>query len=143
MISYTDSLEGITPEKLNGFFRGWNRGPDAETHLRILQNSDAVVIAIDERTGNVIGFVTAITDRVLTAHIPYVEVVPNYRGRGIGRELTRRMMEKLKDYYLVGLVCGLGLQGFYSSFGMTPASAMILRSPYASQETKPVQDPPK
>jgi ribosomal protein S18 acetylase RimI-like enzyme len=136
MIVYTDSLEGIAPENLRGFFRGWSHQPEPETHLRILQNSDAVVVAIDDRTGNVIGFITAITDKVLTAHIPYVEVVPNYRGQGVGRELTRRMMEKLKDYYLVGLVCGLGLQGFYSSFGMTPASAMILRNLEATQDTK-------
>jgi ribosomal protein S18 acetylase RimI-like enzyme len=136
MISYTDSLEGVTAEMLRGFFHGWNHRPDSETHLRMLQNSDKVVLAIDDRTGNVIGFITAITDKVLTAHIPYVEVIPNYRGQGIGRELTQRMVDKLKDYYLVGLVCGLGLQGFYSSFGMTPAGAMILRNPNANRETK-------
>lgn len=137
MISYTDSLEGVSPEKLVGFFRGWNRGPEPEAHFRILQNSDAVVLAIDERNGNVVGFITAITDHVLTAHIPYVEVLPAYRGQGIGRELTRRMMEKLKDFHLVELICGLGLQGFYSSFGMTPACAMILRNADASKDTKP------
>lgn len=136
-VTYTDSLEGVTAERLQGFFRGWNRGPDPEAHLRILQNSDYVVLAVDEDTGRVIGFITAITDHVLTAHIPYVEVIPNYRGQGIGRELTRRMMEKLQDYHMVGLVCGPGLQEFYSSFGMTPATGMIRQNPHASKDTKP------
>ncbi|MDX9971353.1 MAG: GNAT family N-acetyltransferase [FCB group bacterium] len=136
MILYTESLEGVTAERLRGFFHGWSTRPDAETHLRMLQNSDAVILAIDDRHGNVIGFVSAITDKVLTAHIPYVEVLPQYRNQGIGRELTTRMMKKLRDFYLVGLVCGMGLQDFYSSFGMTPANAMILRNTNASKETK-------
>jgi len=135
-VTYTDSLEGVTAERLQGFFRGWNRGPDPEAHLRILQNSDYVVLAIDDQTGKVIGFVTAVTDRVLTAFIPYVEVLPRYRSQGVGRELTRRMLEKLRDFYLVQLVCGFGLEEFYGSFGMRPINGMMLRNPGAGREVK-------
>lgn len=136
MIVYTDSMEGITPERLGGFFRGWPNAPTLEAQLEILQNSGRRVLAIDDATGVVVGFITAITDHVLTAHIPYVEVVPQYRNRGIGRELTRRMLEELKDFYVVTLVCGMGLQQFYGSFGMTPANAMLLRNTYASKARK-------
>lgn len=136
MIVYTDSLEGITPERLGGFFHGWAEAPSPHEHLKILQNSDYVVLAIDDRTGKVIGFVTAVTDRVLTAFIPYLEVLPRYRSQGVGRELTRRMLEKLRDFYLVQLVCGFGLEEFYGSFGMSPINGMMLRNPGAVREVK-------
>lgn len=136
MIVYTDSLEGITTEKLKGFFHGWASAPKPEAHLELLRRSDYIVLAIDDKTGNVVGFVNAISDHVMTAHIPYVEVILPFRNRGIGRELTRRMLEKLQDYYIVSLVSGLGLQQFYGSFGMTPANAMMLLRPYASKNVK-------
>ena len=58
------------------------------------------------------------------------------RGKGIGRELTRLMMEELKDFYIVSLVSGLGLQQFYGSFDMTPGNAMMLLKPNAGQGVK-------
>jgi ribosomal protein S18 acetylase RimI-like enzyme len=136
MIVYTDSVEGVTPDKLKGFFHGWMNPPSPEAHLNLLRHSEHVVLAVDDASGRVVGFITAITDHVLTAYIPYVEVVLQYRNRGIGRELTRRMLDRLQGYYLVSLVAGTGLQAFYGSFGMTPANAMMLIRPYAGKELK-------
>ena len=76
MITYTDSLEHITADKVSGFFVGWPNPPSPETHLKLLQNSSKLVLAIDETTGNVAGFITAISDGVLSAYIPLLEVLP-------------------------------------------------------------------
>lgn len=85
MIRYTDSLEGIAPAQLSGgFFEGWPNPPSPETHLKILKNSDYTMLAIDEETGQVVGFITAISDGTLSAYIPLLEVLPAYRRRGIG-----------------------------------------------------------
>lgn len=127
MILYRDSTAGITAEQLQGFFEGWPNPPSAETHLRLLMNSDKVVLAVDEDGGQVVGFITAITDGVLSAFIPFLEVLPAYRGRGIGRELVRRMLEKLGGLYAVDLLCDPDLQPFYERFGMRRASGMSLR----------------
>jgi ribosomal protein S18 acetylase RimI-like enzyme len=127
MIVYTDSVEGIAAENLQDFFVGWPNPPSPETHLRLLGNSDHVVLAVDDVTGNVVGFITAITDDVLSAYIPLLEVLPDYQRRGIGRELVRRMLEKLVPLYAVDLLCEKELQPFYARFGMQPASGMMLR----------------
>jgi len=84
MIRYVYTSEGITPEQLQEFFEGWPDPPSPETHLRLLTNSDEVVLAVDDDSGAVVGFITAISDRVLSAYIPFLEVLPEYRGRGIG-----------------------------------------------------------
>ncbi len=127
MIRYTSFLDGVTPEQLRGFFAGWANPPSPETHLRLLQNSDEMVLALDEDTGRVVGFVTAVTDHVLAAYIPLLEVLPEYQGRGIGSELMRRMLARLEDYYMVDLLCDAHLQPFYARFGMRPVPGMALR----------------
>ena len=127
MISFTDSVEGITPDQLDGFFVGWINPPSTETHLKLLVNSDHLVLAIDDETGSVVGFVTAISDGVLAASIPLLEVLPAYQGQGIGTELMRRTLEKLSGLYAIDLMCDPELQPFYSRLGMIPSSGMIIR----------------
>ena len=127
MVLYRSTLKSITPKQLHGFFEGWPNPPSPETHLRILEGSNEVVLAVDEETGDVVGFVTAISDGVLSAYIPLLEVRTTYRGRGIGTELVRRMLDRLRDLYMIDLLCDPDLQPFYASLGMRPASGMMLR----------------
>jgi ribosomal protein S18 acetylase RimI-like enzyme len=126
-IRYIESLDGIRPELLGGFFVGWPSPPTPETHLEILHGSSHVVLAIDEGSGSVVGFVTAVSDGLLSGYIPLLEVLPSHRGRGIGGELMRRMMERLADLYMVDLVCDSDLEAFYERLGMRPAHAMVVR----------------
>ena len=132
VVEYTDSLDGIGPDGLRGgFFEGWSNAPSPETHLRLLENSDAFVLAVGE-PGAVVGFVTAITDGILCAHVPLLEVLPAYRGRGIGRELVRRVLSEFDDLYMLDLLCDPELQPFYASLGMSPATGMMVRG-YTNQ----------
>jgi len=127
MIRYEESTEGVREEQLTGFFEGWPNPPSAATHMRILEGSDVVVLAVDDAESRVVGFVTAVTDGVLSAYIPLLEVLPEYRRRGIGSGLANRMMEKLKRLYMVDLICDPHMEDFYSRFGMKPAHAMAVR----------------
>ncbi len=127
MIVYTESLDGITPEQLHGFFVGWPDRPTPERHLDLLRSSAEIVLAVDTDAARVVGFITAISDGVLAAFIPLLEVLPAYQGQGIGSELVRRMFEKLVHLYAVDLICDASLQPFYARFGMQPYTGMIRR----------------
>lgn len=127
MIEYTDSVENITSRMLEGFFEGWKKPHAPEEHLEILKNSDHIVLAIDSDKRKVVGFITALTDRVQSAFIPLLEVLPRYRKRGIGSALVSRMLEKLKGIPAIDLMCDHALQRFYSKFGMVPSVGMIVR----------------
>lgn len=127
-IRYTDSAEGIAPENIKGFFHGWPKHPTPDKHLQLLQQSGEVMLAVDEDSGNVVGFVTAVTDGVLAAYIPLLEVLPSYRRRGIAKELVKRMLERLDDYYMIDLFCDLELQLFYTAMGMGPGTGMTIRN---------------
>jgi len=128
VVTYIDSPKDITADQLRGFFVGWPNPPSCAAHLSLLKNSTYVVLAVDEAAQNVVGFVTAIADGVLIAYIPLLEVLPAYRGQGIGTELMRRMLNLLRDYYAVDLVCDPEMQPFYTRLGMKPHRAMIVRN---------------
>ena len=115
MIHFLDKPDSITPEQLKGFFAGWPNPLAPETHLRILQGSDAVVLAFDDATRQVVGFVTTISDGVLAAYIPLLEVLPAYQGQGNGTQLVERMRTKLAHLYTVDLLCDAALQPFCST----------------------------
>lgn len=124
---YLTSTDTITVDQLHGFFVGWPNPPSPETHLAILLRSDAVVLAVDEETEHVVGFINALSDGVLNAFIPLLEVLPEHQGRGIGSELVRRMLAQLSDLYAIDLLCDADVQPFYAYLGMQPAQGMMLR----------------
>jgi len=128
MIAYTDTTRDITADKLQGFMQDWLHPPSPQALLAILNGSNHVVLAVESETGRVIGYITAISDGVSCAYIPHLEVLEAYRGEGIGSELMRRMLEKLKPLYMVDLMCDAELQPFYARFGLRPAGGMIIRN---------------
>ncbi|RSK26315.1 GNAT family N-acetyltransferase [Bacillus sp. HMF5848] len=132
---YKTSSEDLTPYMLEGFFVGWPDPPSSETHLHLLKNSWKVIVAIDETNGKVVGFISAISDGVLTAYIPLLEVLPTYKNKGIGTELVRRMLAELSDIYMIDLCCDDDLIGFYKNFGMHKSNGMIVRN-YEMQSGK-------
>jgi ribosomal protein S18 acetylase RimI-like enzyme len=123
------------PTQLQGFFETWPYPPAPETHLRILNRSDYVFVAVDEETGQVVGFITAISDGVLSAYIPLLEVLKPFQNQGIGTKLMLRMLDQLNGLYMIDLLCDFELEHFYQRFNMKPAFGMRIRN-YENQSGK-------
>lgn len=133
-LRYQNHLDGIGAAQLTGFFEGWPNPPSAETLHRILSRASALALAALPN-GQVIGFVYAISDGVLSAYIPLLEVHSEWRGQGIASELVRRLIAELGDLYMIDTACDDDLVPFYERFGMGRGNAMILRN-YAMQDGK-------
>jgi ribosomal protein S18 acetylase RimI-like enzyme len=128
-IRYTDSVADITTDQLrDGFFEGWPNPPQPDAHLRILHGSYAVVLAIDESSSHVVGFITAISDGVSSAYIPHLEVLRAYRGEGVGSELVKRMLARLNHLYMIDLICDDDVKPFYARLGLRPVGGMVIRN---------------
>jgi ribosomal protein S18 acetylase RimI-like enzyme len=137
LIIYREDLRGVTPERLTGFWSSWPSPPPPELHQRILEGSEAILLAVDtDDDDRVVGFITAIGDGLFASCIPLLEVLPAYRGRGIGTELVRRMLARLGDRYMVDLVCDEEVMPFYEQAGMTRYGAMIQRRPSAIERLR-------
>lgn len=131
MLTYCEDAEEITDDALVGFFEGWPTHPDSATQLRILRGSDVVVLALDG--AQVVGFVTAITDGVLSAYIPLLEVLPAYRRHGVAHELMQRLLARLDGLYMIDTCCDDDLVAFYEQFGMQQSGAAMVRRDHGAQ----------
>jgi ribosomal protein S18 acetylase RimI-like enzyme len=80
-ITYTSDLNDLDILGLTGFFVGWPNPPSIEVFKKILRGSYYVVLAIEEK--RLVGFVNSISDGILSAYIPLLEVLPGYQGKGI------------------------------------------------------------
>ena len=132
MITYIDSTVGLQEEQLQGFFTQWGKPPAPKALLRILNGSAHIVLAQTTETGNIVGYITAISDNVSAAYIPHLEVHPTWRGQGIGSMLVQRMLEKLNHLYMIDLMCDADVMPFYERFGFQLYTGMIIRH-YARQ----------
>jgi len=128
MIEYRDTTVGVTPDKLSEFCKGWRNPLSSEQHLKVLNKSDLVILAVDSDTGRVVGFITALTDYVQAAFISLLEVTPSYRKQGIGTQLMRRMLVQLEGIPAIDLTCNPDVQPFYAKLGMQPSVGMVMRN---------------
>lgn len=131
-VEYRTDASDLDPAWLKGFFQGWPEPPSPATHLEILRRSYRTVLAIDPAGARVAGFITAVSDGVLAAYIPLLEVHADYRRRGIGHELVRRVLDALDGLYMIDLVCDAELEPFYAGLGFVRGHAMLARN-YAAQ----------
>ena len=126
MIDYQTTLENITPDTLEGFFVGWLAAPSNTAFLQILHGSSHICLALE--AGQVVGFITAISDGILAAGIPLLEVLPSHQKQGIGQELVRRMLEQLSLLYMIDISCDDDLVAFYERCGLQRSNVMYSRN---------------
>jgi ribosomal protein S18 acetylase RimI-like enzyme len=127
-IRYVSDPTKVTVDHLQGFFVGWPNPPSPSVHYRMLLGSTHVELAVDAETEAVVGYVSVMSDGVLFAYVASLEVLPAYQGRGIGSELIRRMLARLRELYAIDLLCDPEVQPFYGRLGMRPATGMMVRN---------------
>lgn len=110
----------------DGFFEHWITHPSKDKHREILINSYKAIVAIDNNT--IIGFINIISDGILSAYIPLLEVIPSYRNMGIGKKLVRLALKELENIYMIDLSCDDNLVEFYKKLGMHKTNALFVRN---------------
>jgi len=138
MISYSDSLEGVTTHDLEGFLAHWDFAPPAGTLLAMLRNSTVVILARDVHSSTLCGYIAALSDGIVCGYISALEVRPVYRNRGIATELLNRMTERLSVYGIY-LSCAPSRVTFYESAGFLRVAGMTKRKAPLPGSFKPVK----
>src|SRR3982751_5191813 len=134
MIRYSEAHD-VDLEQLAGLFvsAGWNeRARDRTKLAALVANSRFVVSAWDGP--RLVGFARAISDGVSNAYVSTVAVLPEYRGRGIGREMIARLLAG-KDGVQFVLHARPEVQPFYEKCGFSAAKDMMSR-PRASPSAR-------
>ena len=127
MITYIESIDGITPNQLEGLLAHWDFVPPPDTLMQVLRGSSHILIALDSETREVLGFITALSDGVSCGYISHLAVRAAHRNKGIGSQLVRRMLAKLQRLYGIYLGCAPALEQFYENLGFQKITGMSKR----------------
>ena len=125
-IIYSSDKRYIDQLTTLGFFVGWPNPPTDKTLKKILGSSQHIYLAIDKE--RLVGFINAISDQVLSAYIPLLEVLPEYQGRGIGQILVTKMKEDLQKYYMIDICCDQEVLPFYEGLGFKRGHSVMRRN---------------
>lgn len=102
----------------------WARGRPRETVERLVREASRVVGIY--RDGRQVGFARAFTDGVSIAYLADVYVLPEFRGRGLGVELVREIVEGSPFADRKWLLHTADAHALYARFGFAPPSERVL-----------------
>lgn len=108
----------------------WEREDEEGLVLAIVAGSHCFVVAVEGEM--IIGMGRAISDRASDAYIQDVTVRPSRRGAGIGSELIRTLIDRLRADGIkwIGLIAEKDSSPFYRPFGfreMPSSTPMLLK----------------
>jgi len=75
-----------------------------------------------------VGFIIAISNGIISAYIPLLEVLPSYRGSGLAKRLTKLMLDSLAHVHMIDLLCDKDIMLFYEKLNMKAANGMTFRN---------------
>jgi len=102
----------------------WARGRPRETVERLVQGAQRVVGVY--HGGRQVGFARAFTDGAALVYLADVYVLPEYRGRGLGVELVREMVEHGPFARLRWILHTRDAHDLYRKVGFTEPSPRVM-----------------
>ena len=102
----------------------WARGRPRKTVERLVREAHRVVGVYDG--GTQVGFARAFTDGAALVYLADVYVLPEYRGRGLGVELVREMVERGPFAGLRWILHTRDAHDLYRKVGFTEPSLRVM-----------------
>jgi len=141
MIDYSDQLHEIDWQEAAALFEKAPLGKRQPDQIRQAFEASFVALAAFDG-GRLIGMARALCDGQYQAAIYDVVLLPEYQGRGIGREIMRRLRDLLpvKNVMLYSVP---GREGFYAKCGYRRMlTAMAMLNPQMARADELLEDPP-
>ena len=100
----------------------------------LIKGSFAFAVAVETSTGKAVGMGRAISDGVSDAWLQDIVVLDEYRRRGVGRAIIKKLLEHCLNRGLgwIGLVAEPGTREFYKPLGFDelPGEPMVYKKEY-------------
>jgi ribosomal protein S18 acetylase RimI-like enzyme len=125
-----DAKERIDREEVHRFLSKeayWAKGRARETQDRLIAEASRVVGLYRDR--DQVGFCRAFTDGIALAYLADVYVRPEHRGRGLGEELVREMVDHGPYAGVKWLLHTTDAHALYRKFGFEDPSFKVLERP--------------
>jgi aralkylamine N-acetyltransferase len=100
----------------------WQESAEARAAIPLMIRGSLCFMVARSIEGRIVGMARVISDGHSDAYIQDVVVLKDYRGRGAGRELVRRLTQfcVARKIAWIGLVAEPGTQALYEELGFGP-----------------------
>jgi GNAT superfamily N-acetyltransferase len=105
----------------------WAQGRPRETVERLVREAQRVVGLYHE--GRQVGFCRAVSDDASVTYLADVYVLPEHRGRGLGRALAQEAVEGAGLGRVKWMLHTRDAHGLYASMGFGPAGERFMERP--------------
>jgi len=97
----------------------WKDEYDPAEIPRLINGSFAFAVAVDTKCGRAVGMGRALSDGVSDAYIQDLVVLPEYRGRDLGKALVSCLIAQCRDAGItwIALIAEPGSEAFYRPLG--------------------------
>ena len=116
------------------YWARWRTRADVEAQVRAAWRVVGLYQQVD---GAMVGFARAISDGVALAYLADVFVLPEHRGRGLGRALVAALVEDGPGADFRWLLHTADAHDLYATFGFAPPDATLLERPGARSALLP------
>ena len=116
---FVESVPEDTLVELYSAGRWWREDPAWRASLPGMVRGSYCFLVAREGTGRIVGMGRALSDGTSDAYLQDIVVLESHRGRGIGREIIRRLTERCAAAGIgwIGLIAEPGTEGLYESLG--------------------------
>jgi aralkylamine N-acetyltransferase len=100
----------------------WQESPESRAVIPLMIRGSFHFMVARSIEGRIVGMARVISDGFSDAYIQDVVVLPEFRGRGVGKELVRRLIQHCVSRKIawIGLVAEPGTQEIYENLGFRP-----------------------
>lgn len=140
-LEWNDELEQVDWDELSALFKVAPLGDKPAASLKIVFANSQYRWFVREH-GRLVGVGRALADGIDTSYICDVAILPEYQGRGLGKQIVGRLVEQSRGHKKILLYAVPGKEPFYRKFGflrMTTAMA-IFANPDVARECGYVDD---
>ena len=97
----------------------WQESPESRAVIPSMIRGSFCFMVARSLEGRIVGMARVISDGFSDAYIQDVVVLPEFRGRGVGKELVRRLTQHCvsRKILWIGLVAEPGTQEIYENLG--------------------------
>jgi GNAT superfamily N-acetyltransferase len=124
---WSDRLDDIDWDELSALYRAAPLGNKSAQGLQTSFGNSLYRCFVRE-DGRLVGAGRALADGVDCAYLCDIALLPGHQGRGLGREIVARLVERARGHRKIILYAVPGKEGFYRQAGfrrMTTAMAIF------------------